>query len=126
MIRAVNLIRAVLALAFIVVAVTAHADTLVLTPKYNVDGTNPNGSEICRHRDHRGHFRHDLHDSLGNRQLGVQGLRHAHERIGCRDLCDPRRSGLIIYRVEDGGVLSGLWSVRGHDGSGTERLTPQK
>jgi hypothetical protein len=33
---------------------------------------------------------------------------------------------LIIYRVEDGGVLSGLWSVRGHDGSGTERLTPQK
>jgi len=34
--------------------------------------------------------------------------------------------GLIIYKVEDGGVLSGLWSVRGHNGSGTERLTPQK
>ena len=47
MIRAVNLIRAVLALAFIVVAVTAHADTLVLAPKYNVDGTNPNGSKYA-------------------------------------------------------------------------------
>jgi len=33
---------------------------------------------------------------------------------------------LIIYKVDDSGVLNGLWSVRGHNGSGTERLTPQK
>ena len=31
--------------------------------------------------------------------------------------------GLIIYKVDDSGVLSGLWSVRGHNGSGTGRLT---
>jgi hypothetical protein len=34
--------------------------------------------------------------------------------------------GLVIYKVDDCGVLNGLWSVRGHHGSGTERLTPQK
>jgi hypothetical protein len=32
--------------------------------------------------------------------------------------------GLVIYRV-DGDGLSGVWAIRGHDGAGTEHLTPR-
>jgi hypothetical protein len=34
--------------------------------------------------------------------------------------------GLIIYKVDNSRALNGLWSIRGRDGTGTERLTPQK
>jgi hypothetical protein len=33
--------------------------------------------------------------------------------------------GLIIYKMEDGGVLKGLWTITGKDGVGTEVLTPK-
>ncbi len=32
---------------------------------------------------------------------------------------------LRIYKVDDNGALDGLWAVRGEDGDGAERLTPQ-
>jgi hypothetical protein len=35
------------------------------------------------------------------------------------------RPGLVLYKVGDNGVLEGLWSVRGDNESGTERLTPR-
>ena len=33
--------------------------------------------------------------------------------------------GLILYPVGEGGVLTGHWSIRGQNGSGTDRLTPR-
>lgn len=33
--------------------------------------------------------------------------------------------GLVIYRVNADGTLSGLWTIAGQDGSGTEDLTPE-
>jgi hypothetical protein len=33
--------------------------------------------------------------------------------------------GLVIYKVNDDGTLSGLWTIAGQDGSGTEDLTPE-
>ena len=33
--------------------------------------------------------------------------------------------GLIIYKVQDDGVLNGVWTAAGMDGAGTEVLTPQ-
>jgi hypothetical protein len=33
--------------------------------------------------------------------------------------------GRIMYTVGEGGVLHGNWSIRGEDGSGTDRLTPR-
>jgi hypothetical protein len=32
-------------------------------------------------------------------------------------------AGLVIYRL-DGNGFDGLWAIRGHNGSGTEHLTP--
>lgn len=34
--------------------------------------------------------------------------------------------GLIVYRVKDDGTLDGAWTITGKDGSGTEVLTPAK
>lgn len=31
--------------------------------------------------------------------------------------------GLIIYRIEEIGILDGTWSLEGHEGVGTERLS---
>ena len=33
--------------------------------------------------------------------------------------------GLVIYKVNGDGTLSGLWTIAGQDGSGTEDLTAQ-
>jgi hypothetical protein len=32
--------------------------------------------------------------------------------------------GLVMYKV-DGTGINGLWAIRGHNGSGTEHLTPR-
>ena len=34
--------------------------------------------------------------------------------------------GLIVYKVKDGGVLEGSWTITGKDGAGTEKLTLQQ
>lgn len=33
--------------------------------------------------------------------------------------------GLVIYRIEDNGVLEGRWTITGLEGSGSETLTPK-
>lgn len=34
--------------------------------------------------------------------------------------------GLVIYKVGENGVLSGLWTIAGNGGNGTEVLTPMQ
>lgn len=33
--------------------------------------------------------------------------------------------GLVVYRVKENGLLDGLWTLAGKEGSGTEVLTPK-
>ena len=33
--------------------------------------------------------------------------------------------GLVVYKVQAGGVLEGVWTITGQDGAGTETLTLQ-
>jgi hypothetical protein len=33
--------------------------------------------------------------------------------------------GLVIYKVQDDGILDGLWTIAGKEGTGTEVLTPE-
>jgi hypothetical protein len=120
------MIRTILTFVFLVVAMAARADTLTLAPKYDVVGTNPNGSKYSG----TATIEVISDTTFAIRwQIGSSGFKGFGMRMNDSLAAtyviggDP---GLIIYKVEDGGVLSGLWSVRGHDGSGTERLTPQK
>jgi len=120
------MIRAILTLAFIVVAVAARADTLMLAPKYDVVGTNPNGSKYAGTATIEviSDTTFAIRWEIGSSVFKGFGVR-MNDSVAATYMIggDP---GLIIYKVDDSGVLSGLWSVRGHNGSGTERLTPQK
>jgi len=33
--------------------------------------------------------------------------------------------GLVIYKIGEDGTLTGVWTVAGHSGAGTETLTPE-
>jgi hypothetical protein len=33
--------------------------------------------------------------------------------------------GLVVYQVHEDGSMTGLWTIAGKDGNGTENLTPQ-
>ena len=35
-------------------------------------------------------------------------------------------TGLVVYEIKPNGVLDGIWTIAGQDGSGTETLTPTK
>jgi hypothetical protein len=107
-------------------AVAAHADALMLAPKYDVVGTNPDGSKYAGtatievNSDTTFTIRWDTGSSV----LEGFGMRTSDSVAATYTI--ESAPGLIIYKVDDSGVLNGLWSIRGRDGTGTERLTPQK
>jgi hypothetical protein len=121
------MIRTVFALfCLLALAVAARAETLMLAPKYDVPGTNPNGSKYAGTAaiDVISDTTFAIRWEIGSSVFKGFGMR-MNDSLAATYMIggDP---GLIIYKVDDSGVLSGLWSVRGHNGSGTERLTPQK
>ena len=111
---------------FLGLTVAAHADTLTLAPKYDVAGTNPDGSKYAGTATIEviSDTSFTIHWDTGSPVLEGSGLRTS-DLVAATFMLenDP---GLIIYKVDDSGVLNGLWSIRGRDGTGTERLTPQK
>ena len=107
-------------------AVAARADTLMLAPKYDVVGTNPNGSKYVGTATIEviSDTTFAIRWEIGSSVFKGFGMR-MNDSVAATYVIggDP---GLIIYKVDDSGVLSGLGSVRGHNDSGIERLTPQK
>jgi hypothetical protein len=117
------MIRAISALAFLVVATAANADTMTLAAHYKAVGTNPDGSEYA------GTVAVQiLSDTTFAIQWTIDGS--VYKGFGMRrdDALSATYTidgepGLIIYKV-DGNGLNGLWAIRGRSGNGTERLTP--
>jgi hypothetical protein len=118
------MIRIIYAVLFLMLTISARADTLLLASKYDVVGTNPGGSE------YKGTATIDvISDSTFAIRWNIAGAIFKGFGMRMNDALaatyvidgDP---GLIIYKVDESGTLNGLWSVRGRNGSGTERLTP--
>src|SRR5262249_29183993 len=113
-----DMIRAILMLAFIVVAFPATADTLTLAPTYRAEGTNPDGSKYT------GTVRvkvisdttFTIEWSIGDASYKGFGMR-MNDSLAATYMIDGE-PGLILYKV-DGNGLHGLWTIRGHDGNGT-------
>jgi hypothetical protein len=119
------MIRAISTLAFLVLAVPASAaDTLKLAAHYAAAGTNPNGSSYTGTAEVQ-----ILSDTTFAIQWNVSGSvskgfgMRRNDALAATYMIDGE-PGLIIYEVDGQGVLHGLWAIRGHSGSGTERLTP--
>ena len=107
-------------------AVAAHADTLMLAPKYDVVGTNPDGSNYAGTAtievisDKTFTIRWDTGSSV------LEGFGMRMSDWSPRLIPIESAPGLIIYKVDDRGVLNGLWSIRGRDEHRNGAATPQK
>jgi hypothetical protein len=106
-------------------AVPAHAETLVLASTYDEAGTNPDGSKFT------GTVSIDVVSDttflirwkIGSTTYKGFGMR-LNDTLAATYTIDGE-PGLAMYKVDSDGTLSGLWTVRGKDGSGTDRLTPR-
>jgi hypothetical protein len=103
---------------------TASAESMTLASRYDVSGTNPDGSKYSGIASVK-----VISDTTFTIKWDIAGS--AYEGFGMR-LNDTLSAtytidgepGLVMYKV-DGSGINGLWAIRGHNGSGTERLTPR-
>ncbi len=118
------MVRAILTLAFIVIALPAAADSMTLASTYDAVGTNPDGSKY----EGMAHVRvisdttFTIEWSIGDATYQGFGMR-MNDSLAASYMIDGE-PGLILYKV-DGNGIHGLWTIRGHDGSGTETLRPR-
>lgn len=123
MIRA---ICSVVVLVFLAAAMPAWAETLMLATTYDEVGTNADGSkytgtvnvEIISTTTFK------IRWKIGSTTYSGFGMR-MNDTLAATYMVGSE-PGLIIYKVGDDGVLSGIWSIRGQNGSGTDQLTPRK
>jgi hypothetical protein len=100
------------------------ADSMTLASHYDVAGTNPNGSAYSGTATVK-----VISDTTFTIKWDIAGS--VYEGFGMR-LNDTLSAtytidgepGLVMYKV-DGNGIKGLWAIRGHNGSGTEQLTPR-
>jgi hypothetical protein len=106
------------------VALPAGADTLTLASRYDAVGTNADGSKYS------GTARVTVISdatltikwTIGDATYEGFGMR-MNDSLAATYMIDGE-PGLVIYRVHGDG-LNGVWAIRGHDGAGTEHLTPR-
>jgi hypothetical protein len=116
--------RLAAALLVIGFATAADADTLKLAHDYAVAGTNPNGSP------YKGRLALEVISdttytvkwSIGGSTIRGFGMR-MNDMLSATYMLNGQ-PGLVMYQVRDDGGLDGIWAIKGHDGFGTERLTP--
>ncbi len=104
----------------------ASAETLTLASRYDVSGTNADGSKYSGTAsvDVISNATFTIHwDIAGSTYTGF-GMR-MNDALAATYTINGK-PGLVIYKVDDNGVLDGLWAIRGQSGDGTERLTPHK
>ena len=112
-------------LVFLGLATPAAAETLKLASTYDEAGTNPNGSKYTGTATIQilSDTTFAIQWTVGNSTFSGFGMR-MDDSLAATYMINGQ-PGLMIYKVGAGGVLNGLWSIRGQNGSGTDRLTPR-
>jgi hypothetical protein len=113
------------ALVLFAATMAANAEALKLASKYEAAGTNPNGS----------HYTGTvsvtvISDTTFSIEWRIGGEVYKGFGMRMNDALAATYTingepGLVIYRVDDQGVMRGLWAIRGEDGNGSEMLTPR-
>ncbi|MBV1699211.1 MAG: hypothetical protein KGQ47_12790 [Hyphomicrobiales bacterium] len=110
--------------AFLAVALPAGAEPLTLASKYDVVGTNPDGSKYRGTADVNviSNSTFTIKWAIGTSTIEGFGMRMNNSLAATYEI--NGEPGLVIYRLEGNG-FDGLWAIRGHNGTGTEHLTPR-
>src|ERR1700677_3996475 len=100
------------------------ADSMTLASRYDVSGSNPDGSKYSGTASVK-----VISDTTFTIKWDIAGS--GYEGFGMRlndtfaaNYTIDGEPGLVMYKV-DGSGINGLWAIRGHNGSGTEHLTPR-
>jgi len=111
--------------AFLGVVTPAAAETLKLASTYDEVGTNADGSKYTGTATVQiiSDTTFSIQWKIGSTVYSGFGMRRD-DNLAATYLVNGQ-PGLIIYKVGEGGVLNGLWAIRGQNGSGTDRLTPR-
>ena len=122
------MIRTICTILFVFVAMPAWAagDKLLLASTYDEVGTNPDGSRYTgvANIEVISDTTFAIRWKVGNSTFNGFGMR-LNDTLAATYMLNGQ-PGLIIYKVGEDGVLSGLWSIRGQNGSGTDKLIPRK
>jgi hypothetical protein len=118
------MIRTAIAAAFLAATLATGAMAADVGGKYEVRGTNPNGSK------YKGTAEIEITSSttcritwdVGTESSGIC-MRNGIALAAGYVLQD--KVGLVIYEIRDDGTLDGIWTVADEDGSGTEILIPE-
>jgi hypothetical protein len=127
------MIRTIFALAFLAMALPAAAvmappavaDTMTLASKCDAKGTNPDGSSYTGTVSVKvvSDTTFTIEWQIGDATYKGFGMR-MNDSLAATYMIDGE-PGLVLYKV-DGTGLHGLWTIRGHNGSGTETLLPHQ
>ena len=126
MIRTIcRVLPGVTVLVFLGLVTPAAAETLKLASTYDEVGTNPNGSKYTGTATIQilSDTTFAIQWTVSNSTFSGFGMRMDDSLAATYTINGQPR--LMIYKVGAGGVLNGLWSIRGQNGSGTDRLTPR-
>jgi len=120
------MVRIIWTLVFLAVATSVNAETLTLASKYDAVGTNPDGSKYTGTATVEviSDATFTINWTIAGTVYKGFGMR-MNDALSATYMIDGQ-PGLIIYKVDGNGRLSGLWAIRGKDGNGTERLTPRE
>jgi hypothetical protein len=118
--------RALIGAAFLIMTFAAAASAQTVGGKYNVNGTNFDGSayegtatitrssnSTCR-----------IHWQTGSTSEGFCMLSNG--ALAAAYKMDDGSVGLVLYQLQPDGTLKGIWTIADKSGAGTETLTPFK
>jgi len=114
------------AMALFLFVVSAKADTLQLASSYKAVGKNGDGSSYTGTVAVKiiSDTTFSIEWKLGDSVIKGFGMR-MNDTLSATYMLNGQ-PGLIIYKVQADGSLSGIWAIKGESGNGSEVLTPKK
>jgi hypothetical protein len=119
------MIRTICTILVLGLTTPAFADTLKLASTYDEVGTNADGSKYTGTATVEviSDTTFNIKWKIGSTVYSGFGMRRD-DNLAATYMVNGQ-PGLIVYKVGEGGVLNGLWAIRGQNGNGTDRLTPK-
>jgi len=118
-----KLLAAVTALFLLVIS--AHAEVLQLASSYKAVGKNGDGSDYTGTVSVKviSDTTFSIEWKIGGSVTKGFGMR-MNDTLSATYMLNGQ-PGLIIYKVQNDGSMSGIWAIRGLSGNGSETLTPK-